>query len=199
MPLSQVTPHRHRPDHTAVAPTPPCVYPLDEFYLRAGLPLPHIERIPGDQVPEPYRTLLVHHKDMTPTLEEFHGSDIYIEALGRQRNGHFYFREVILRKEGSGQPVEFGANKIDLSLYRSDLRDLILKEHVPLGRILKMGGVSHGTRPMCFLRLTSDELIERSFGLAERQILYGRRARISDPDGRPLSEIVEILPPLLAK
>jgi hypothetical protein len=48
----------------------PYVYPLDEFYARSGLPLPRIERTSGEEVPEPYRSLLVHQNDMTPTLEQ---------------------------------------------------------------------------------------------------------------------------------
>ena len=46
-------------------------YPLSEFYSHAKLPLPRIETIPGDAVPEPYKSLLVHNNDMRPTLEAF--------------------------------------------------------------------------------------------------------------------------------
>ena len=45
-------------------------YPLSDFYARAKLPLPRIETIPADAVPEPFRALLVHNNDMTPTAEE---------------------------------------------------------------------------------------------------------------------------------
>ena len=36
-----------------------------------GLPLPVMEQIQADEMPEPYRSLLVHDSDMTSTLEEF--------------------------------------------------------------------------------------------------------------------------------
>ncbi len=88
------------------------VFPLKEFYTRAKLPLPRIEAIPGDGMPEPYKLLLVHSNDMTPTLEGFHKSEIHLEILSRERRGDFYFREVILQLNGSDQPVEFGANKV---------------------------------------------------------------------------------------
>ena len=55
-------------------------YPLSEFYTRAKLPLPRIETIPGDAVPEPYRTLLVHGGDMTSRLEEFHRAPMTLRA-----------------------------------------------------------------------------------------------------------------------
>ena len=34
------------------------IYPLSEFYAHARLPMPGIEKIPGDTVPEPYRSML---------------------------------------------------------------------------------------------------------------------------------------------
>jgi hypothetical protein len=41
-----------------------------------------------------------------------------------------------------------------------------------------------------------DELIREKFELTQPSVLYGRKAVISDMQGRPLSEIVEILPPV---
>jgi chorismate-pyruvate lyase len=171
------------------------IFPLKEFYTRAKLPLPRIEAIPGDGVPEPYRSLLVHLNDMTPTLEAFHKSDIHLEILSRERHGDFYFREVILRLNGSDQPVEFGANKVYVGRFPEEAQDLILAEHVPLGRILKDCGVHHRTEAKAFLRVESDALINQAFGLDKPTELFGRKAVISDLQGRPLSEIVEILPP----
>lgn len=171
------------------------LYPLSEFYAHARLPLPIIEQIPGDAVPEPFKTLLVHHNDMTPTLEAFHRSDIHLEIVSRERRGDFYFREVVLRLNGGEQPVEFGANKVYLGRFPDDARELVLQEQVPLGRILKDCGVKHHTEAKAFLRVTPDELIGGKFDLASPAILYGRKAVICDLQGRPLSEIVEILPP----
>jgi len=170
-------------------------YPLSEFYAHAKLPLPPIETVPGDAVPEPYRTLLVHNNDMTPTLEGFHKSDIHLEILRRERRGDFYFREVVLRLNDDDRAVEFGANKVYLGRFPEESQDLILQEHVPLGRILKDNGVRHRTEAKAFLRITSDDIINAAFDLPSSTILHGRKAVISDLQGRPLSEIVEILPP----
>src|SRR5215475_321441 len=111
---------RDMPDRSQIAAAPaalPFVYPLDEFYARAALPLPNIERIQGDKMPEPYRSLLVHERDMTPTLEKFHNSDIHLKILKREQRNEFYFREVVLLLNGSDMPVEFGANKVSLALF----------------------------------------------------------------------------------
>ena len=183
---------------SASNPTPrvlPFAYPLDEFYAQAGLPLPAIEAIPGDAVPEPYRALLVHERDMTPTLEQFHGSPIHIRVLRREERDDFYFREVVLVLERDETPVEFGAIKINLTLFKPAARQLILDEREPLGSILKTCAVAHTSRPKAFLRVKSDAFINGTLDLEGQQILYGRRNTLADPKGRPLAEIVEILPP----
>ena len=176
--------------------TPTAVtYPLSEFYAHAKLPLPRIEIIPGETVPEPFRSLLVHHNDMTPTLEAFHQSDIHLEIVSRERRGDFYFREVVLRLNRDDQPVEFGAIKIYLGRFPEDAQDLILQENVPLGRILKDCGVKHRTEAKAFLRVASDPRIGEKFDLSTPAMLYGRKAVICELAGRPLCEIVEVLPP----
>src|SRR5437867_8564060 len=100
----------------------PFAYPLDEFYVQAGMQLPAIEQIEGDAVPEPYRTLLVHLHDMTPTLEQFHGRSIHLQVLRREQRDDFYFREVVLVLDGTELPVEFGAIKINLALFAPAVR-----------------------------------------------------------------------------
>ena len=174
------------------------VFPLDDFYAHAGLPMPHVEHVAGADVPEPYKSLLVHFHDMTPTLASHYQSSIYIDVLTSERRGDFYFREVVLRLDRNNQVVEFGANRVCLPRLPKEARDLILEEHLPLGQILHQCKVPHRSFPKCFIRVDADELIERAFGLNGRPTLYGRQARILDPHGQPISEIVEILPPLPA-
>lgn len=170
-------------------------YPLNEFYALAKRELPPIEQISGEKIPKPYKSLLVHNNDMTPTLEKFHSSQIHLEIRkSEQRNG-FYFREVILRLDGSNRPVEFGANKIHLSRFPEAARKLILEERVPLGTILKQCALNHHTEANTFLRVESDAMINEAFGLKSATILYGRKAAICDARDELLSEIVEILPP----
>ncbi|MEO8425748.1 MAG: hypothetical protein ABI651_01420 [Verrucomicrobiota bacterium] len=178
-----------------VSPVVPFAFPLDEFYLRAGITLPRIERIDGESFPEPYKSLLVHSQDMTPTLEKFHGDTIHLEVLRREARDDFYFREVVLKLDGGERPVEFGAIRIDLALFAASVRRLILEEHLPLGHILKDCGVAHSSRPKAFLRVESDEFMNGLLGLSGANILYGRRNTLLDPQQRSLAEIVEILPP----
>ncbi len=171
-------------------------YPLDEFYARERVPLPRIEVVRAEEVPEPYRTLLVHDNDMTPTLEDHYRSGIHIEVWGRERRGDHYFREVVLRLDRDHRPVEFGVNKLNLALFEPSVQRLILDEYLPLGHILNARNVPHRGHPLAFLKIAADPLMCRAFRLHGAPTLYGRKNTIRDPAGRALSEIVEILPPV---
>ena len=171
-------------------------HPLDEFYAQMGLALPPLQQVDGEAVPQPYKQLLVHHDDMTPTLEKYYGRDIHLRLLGRRRKGSGYFREVVLLLDGTEQPVEFGAIKIYLDRFGAEAKRQILEEQRPLGHILQECGVKHSSRPKAFLRLASDHFINDALQLTGANVLYGRRNTLYDPLDRPLAEIVEILPPI---
>jgi chorismate-pyruvate lyase len=173
----------------------PYAYPLDDFYASAGLKLPDIERVNAEELPEPYRGLLAHQSDMTPTLEKFYGAEVHLRILRRDQRNGFYFREVVLCLEGSEKAVEFGAIKINLGPLPPRARQLVLEAHVPFGRVLKDCSVRHSTQAKAFFRLHSDEFISKALGMPQSKMLYGRRATIFDSKQRPLSEVVEILPP----
>jgi chorismate-pyruvate lyase len=177
----------------------PIAYPLDDFYAQAGMKLPQIEAVSGEEVPEPYRSLLVHQDDMTPTLEKFHGQAIHIQVLGRQSREDFYFREVVLLTDEAEKPVEFGAIKINLSLFTATARKQILEERLPLGHILADCAVNHLSRPKAYLRIQSDAFINSILMLQGARVLYGRRNTLWDPQMHSLAEIVEILPPVEAE
>ena len=173
----------------------PFAYPLDEFYALAKRELPSIEQVESDEVPQPYRKLLVHNQDMTPTLESFHDARIYLNVISRQMRADFYFREVILLTQRTRVPVEFGAIKINLPLFPAGARRLILEEQEPLGTILTEFKISHTSRPKAFLRIQADAFIKGALQLSGEQVLYGRRNTLLDAQQRALAEIVEILPP----
>lgn len=175
------------------------IHPLDAFYAEAGLHLPPYTQIDAQVVPEPFSTLLVHRNDMTPTLEKFHRQSIHLRVLRSWRKAGEYFREVILLLDGSDQPVEFGASKMNLDLFPQVVRDQILSELRPLGHILEEHKVPHRSEPSGFLRFASDPLINSSLKLSGAQVLYGRRNTLLNPQGRPLAEVVEILPPARVK
>lgn len=179
----------------AVARQTQIAHPLDEFYARARQPMPAMEFIDAEEVPAPYKELLVHERDMTSTLEHFHEQRIHLRLLNRHQAEHTYSREVVLELDEANTPVEFGAIKIYLTSFPAAARERITEAHWPLGRILKEFKIPYVSRPKAFLRIASDRLISGALQLKGTHRLYGRCNRLSDPQGNPLAEIVEILPP----
>ena len=171
------------------------LFPLDRFYAQASLPLPTVTAVSDEEVPDPYRALLVGNHDMTPTLESFHGERIHIRVIERKLDADTYARLVVLILDGSAKPVEFGAIIIHLGLFPPDARKRILEGHSPLGTILADYHIQHLSRPQAFIQVTSDALMEETLCLKGPRRLYGRRNVLLTPQNEVLADIVEILPP----
>jgi len=181
---------------SAAKPETVLTHPLDEFYRLAKRALPRIAPVDGDALPEPYRSLLVHERDMTSTLGQFHGDDIILKVLHRHNDGDAYYREVLLLAKRSQCPVEYGVIKIHLGQFPGPARDAITGATAPLGKLLHDYGIGHLSRPSGFLRVECDDYIGGLFILDERPLLFGRRNTLYDATGEHrLAEIVEILPP----
>ena len=108
------------------------LHPLSLFCEREGHPLPPHEILDGAEVPEPYRTLLVHGGDMTSRLEEFHRAPMTLRVLHREEDERAYRREVLLCAKDSGLPVEYGAIEIQLEAFAPEMRGEILAGRLPL-------------------------------------------------------------------
>jgi chorismate-pyruvate lyase len=172
------------------------LYPLDAFYTEAGLAVPRVDAISGEEVPEPYRRLLVHRHDMTPTLEAFHQEPIHLRVLARRHDREALWRQVVLTLDVSVRPVEFGAIVIYLQHFPPAARQEILEGWRPLGAILRDHGIEHQSCPSHFLRVTSDGVMNEALGLTEPKPLYGRRNVLRNGAGYELADVVEILPPV---
>lgn len=174
--------------------------PLAEFYRDDDLTLPTFDILPGGEVPEPYRSLLVHSNDMTPTLERHFHRLIGLRVLGRHHDeaGDTLARQVVLVGEKDDALVEFGAIRIHLDVFEAEPRRLIVDGAAPLGAILRDYAVEHTSRPDAYFRVTPDELICRAMRLdaASAPILYGRCNRLSTTAGRLIAQVVEVLPPI---
>jgi len=171
------------------------IYPLNEFYERLGLPQPMALRMEGREIPEPYRSLLVHDRDMTPTLEHAHDQRIHLRVLECAVAENVMSRQVVLVPENDRQPVAFGAIKINLQHFHGEAKRLVLERKQPLGTILRAQGIEHSGRPDAYLRITPDALIHNALGLRESTALYGRRNVIVNGSGQTLAQVVEILAP----
>ncbi|HEY0075067.1 MAG TPA: hypothetical protein VGB77_13260 [Abditibacteriaceae bacterium] len=167
---------------------------LEKFYQRNKQPLPEVELIEPEAIPEPYKSLLVHERDMTSTLERFHGGRCHVHALQCIEDEN-YSRLVVLELDKSDKPVEFGAITIHLQNFDKVARDLILQRQKPLGAILNEENIPYVSSPQAFFRIACDELICQTLRLENSEWLYGRCNCLTLKEGQILAEIVEVLPP----
>ena len=179
----------------AAAPSADLLYPLSHFCRAGGHPLPACKIIDGAEMPEPYRTLLVHDGDMTSRLEEFHREPMNLRVLHREMTGDAYRREVLLCAQDSGVPVEYGAIEIQLTAFDYPLRALILEGRQPLGGLLNRHGIRYRSEPRAFLKLAPDSAMDAHFELNDAHTLYGRSNVLLGDGDRVLARIVEVLRP----
>lgn len=171
------------------------LYPLDEFYEWAGVPMPPVIQLGGSDVPAPYRSLLVHERDMTPTLTEAYRRTMQLRILKRVLRDNVLAREIVLEIEGDGRAVVYAGIKIYLEHFPFEARRLILEGVQPFGMILRGQGIVHFSRPEAFIQVDADGVINQALGLTGRSVLYGRRSALWNSPQIPLAHVLEILPP----
>jgi chorismate-pyruvate lyase len=171
------------------------LYPLTEFYEEAGLALPSATRINAREMPEPYRHLLVHDRDMTPTLEAAYDRKMTLRVLKYALDHEVFSRQILLIPEGAESPAVFGAIKIYLDEFPAAARDLVLERKLPLGTILESQAIKHFSKPDAFFEVDADASICHALGITGPVRLYGRRNVLGNSTGRKLAQVLEILPP----
>jgi hypothetical protein len=169
--------------------------PLADFYRRMQVPVPRITEITARQMPEGERRLLVHNRDMTPTLEAAHGRPLHLQVLAFAVEENVVRRLVALMLDEVEIPVEMGAIRIFLDRLPEQARRAVLQQREPLGGVLRRTGVPHYSRPAAYFRVVTDGLIRDALRLTRRRAVYGRRNTIWNAADSPLAEVVEILPP----
>lgn len=172
-------------------------YPLKECYERMGAVPPAISRLDGQEMPQPYRRLLVHDRDMTPTLEAAFGQPIHLRVMQQWISGDLLTRQVLLMLDQEGIPLVFGAIRIHLDAFPLPAREEILQGRRPLGAILHHHRLEHQSRPQAFIRVEADGPISRALqGPSPGSLLYGRLNLLRSLQKETLAEILEILPSL---
>ncbi len=81
------------------------MWPLNLFYAYYKRDMPEITPLFDWHMPEPFKQLLAHERNMTPTLETFYDDSIHIERLNVVPDQEECSREVILRLDGDKRPV----------------------------------------------------------------------------------------------
>ena len=168
--------------------------PLHYFYAKDASPLPTVELLPGEAVPDPERSLLVHQRDMTSTLRNFHGAPISLEVCASERSDDYVMRMVILHRDDTGAPVEFGAIGVRLDKFEGPLREQIASGSAPLGALLEKYIVDYRSCPKGYFSVPADATIASALAEEEGATLYGRCNELTDAEGFSFADIVEVLP-----
>lgn len=157
--------------------------------------IPDHHTVDEREIPEPYRRLLVHPHHMTVTVEEYYRSPVNVQVLARAQAGNYYSRQIVLALNSTGQIVQFGIVRINLDQCSQRVRDAILAEKTPLGRILIENDVMRRIEPTSYLRIRTDAILMQTFGLSMPCDVWGRLA-IIHCDGQPAIELLEVLAPI---
>jgi len=174
------------------------VYRVSEFLERIlgerGIEPEAFRWIEGEAMPLPYRDLLVHDRDMTSTLSNFHGSELELNVLNVRHEGSEYAREVILFAKETRLPVEYGAIDIMLEHYRPAEREAIIEGSEPLGSILNRMEHPYRSRPCGYFSIAAPRICQEQFRCSENVDLYGRYNQLFSSEDNALASIIEILP-----
>lgn len=171
----------------------PVVRPLLALFDEQEL-LEHFEGIEPGEVPEPYRSLLVHHDHMTLAQEAHHGSPVEVNVMATRVAGGAYARRSLLTLRTTGRVVQHCTARIALDACCEAVRRDILEESVPLGYILVRHNVMRRVEPTRYLRIRGGEAILREFDAAGETVVYGRTATIYCAR-KPMIDVLEIVAP----
>jgi len=165
------------------------LFPEDEPLLASA------EYVAKSQVPEPYQRMLVHEHHMTITMEEYHGCSVEVQVLDRHSEGDIYCRKIVLVKAGTNEVVQFGFVRFDFQYVTDAVRDEIVSEDIPLGRVLINHNVLRQIDLGAILNITAGPGLAKSLQMKEGDVTYGRLATIFC-NGRPAVDLFEVSAPL---
>jgi len=136
------------------------------------------EHVPSALTPEPYKRLLVHEHHMTVTMEEFYHTSVVVKVLDRRQDGDIYSRKILLERSDDGRVVQFGIVRFHLGVVLPEVRDEILSERTPLGRILINYNVLRHIDLGAILQIAAGPGLAKLFGCQPGETTYGRMATI---------------------
>ncbi|MGQ0633346.1 MAG: hypothetical protein ACT4QC_01950 [Planctomycetaceae bacterium] len=168
---------------------------LTDLFPGGGRLIEEAEHVPAALVPEPYQRLLVHEHHMTVTMEEFYRTPVAVRVIDRSQTEDVYSREILLERSDSGRVVQFGIVRFDLSYVTQTVRDEILRETVPLGRILINYNVLRHIDLGALLKIRPGTELQRMFGCRADQVTFGRLATIFC-NQKPAVDLLEISAPV---
>ncbi|MBA4029946.1 MAG: hypothetical protein C0478_03485 [Planctomyces sp.] len=174
------------------------LHALDALTAKFPSPTPFFQKavhLPQSLTPEPYAGLLVHNEHMTVAMENFHHASVNVEVLGRHLEGEILYRKIILRSNETNAVVQFGLVRFDLRTVSSEVREEIMAERTPLGRILINHNLLRHVDLGAILELTLGEELTALMEVPPGTTTYGRLATLFC-DHQPAVDLLEVSRPL---
>jgi len=148
----------------------------------------------ASKCPEPYRRMLAHEAHMTVTVEQRHGCEVDVEVLATERTATHYIRKILLRRKSDARVVQYGIVRLALEALEPIVRDEIMAQRLPLGRVLIEHDVMRQVQLNALWEVHCAPELATLFGVAPGHVTYGRTALIYC-DGEPAVELLEIVAP----
>ena len=128
-------------------------------------------------------------------MERYHGCPVTVEVLNRRREGDLYLREILLHRTSDRRPVQYGLVHFHLQYVSPEIRDEILREETPLGRILINHNVLRHVDLGAILELTAGPRLASLLQMPAGSKTYGRLATLFF-NHQPAVDLLEVSSPL---
>ena len=153
------------------------------------------EHVAKEATPEPYHRMLVHEHHMTISMESYHDCSVDVEVMASRFEDGLYLRKIQLRKSGTDKIVQFGYVRFNFEFVTEKVRDEIVAEKTPLGRVLIQHNVLRHVDLGAILRFTAGPGLAKYLQMQEGQVTYGRLATLFC-NGSPAIDLLEVSAPL---
>jgi hypothetical protein len=150
------------------------------------------EEITPEEMPQPFRQLLVHDRHMTRTLVAYYKSPLDLHVQEMHKVGNLYSRKIFLCPSETKGVVEHGLVRLDLKYMPELVKREILQEHAPLGAIMINHDIHQRIQARWYLRFPPDSSLLQWVDCQIPGPLYGRLGTIYCDD-EPVIEVLEIV------
>ena len=159
----------------------------DDAWLRG------CEQMNSADLPEGSRSLLVHSRHMTATLNAHYEQSVELRVLSLHDEPKAYRRKILLTVDAGARVVEFGIVRLHLEALPAAARKEVQARKLPLGEIFAKHDVLTRVVPCWYLRFSPPSPIVQYFAPQPPTEAYGRLGVIHC-DGQPAVELLEVVP-----
>ncbi len=151
------------------------------------------KQVHANDIPSDIRSLLVHNRHMTATLNAHYGQPVALRVLRHVEIDATYRRMIMLTVDAGERVVEFGLVRLNLDVFPPDARNDVAARQLPLGEILAKYDVLTRVEPRWYLRFAATSPVVQYFAPGPTREAYGRLGVIHC-NGRPAVELLEVVP-----